>query len=473
MRVSTLLVAALAACNVVAFGPRGVAERVLYYLLYLGEELLEQGDMRLAIGCPGSRTGFNGAPNRCYLSEFLKWIEPENGPIDLDKVGILKSSNEIGQLRLEDGTEPHFWGEQQELVDLVHQMSNPESAITVLQDAVENCVQLELKTGNPPNARNTVAYDRWKAANPGWSSPMPTGEGKTQPIVMLDKNNNPSFKAVGKPPGGERPYRRNLYYEHLDGIARDTSPAKFQEFFATLNDYQNRIDDRVRSLSDNSPAKERGLKLLSFISTSIDFVIEMRVVDYWRVTINGPDKVPPAIKPEENPDKDTPGMSEEEKARRLDIRNKIRFGMKAWFKDGLDTIPMQGRWMKYEVPNKESTIEHGKQYFSSEAEARELFDAFFNELNSAGIEHSNVISTVKEVGDRFKNHQNYEPTLQNIKPGQDGSINTNKVPSAYGEARDGYLTESDPPPDEEIQADPDSLQPLVYYLFWRGSFGWR
>ncbi|KAM3434934.1 hypothetical protein NHJ13734_005792 [Beauveria thailandica] len=400
MKLVGLIIAAFCVHLAAAFGSRGVAERSLYYLLYLGEEMLDEESMRLATGCVGSRTGFNGVAHRCYLGEFLKWIEPGANP-SLDKVGILGTSIEIGHLG--------DWGKQEDLVNFAKTMSDPEAAIRTINNAVDNCELLEVVRQNPPHEKN-VNYKSWLEANPTWSPGMPVGEGITNTVVMYDKSGRPQRRAKPYRDLGPRPYKAYLNYPHLDGSTRGTTPSDFQEFFSTLSDNQQRIHNHVTSLNENDPGRARGLKALEFISTAMDHVIELREQDFWSNTIETPSQVatlPP------DPDADNPNISEEEKNKRQELRSKVRYGMEYWFKDALMTDEFQGRWLKWKVPNREKTVKAAvaKHYFPSEAKAAALFDAFLSDLNPISIEHRNVIITMQDVGDKFHGHENYQPTV--------------------------------------------------------------
>ncbi|KAM3457624.1 hypothetical protein MY3296_001056 [Beauveria thailandica] len=400
MKLAGFIIAAFCVHLAAAFGVRGIAERSLYYLLYLGEEMLDEGAMRLATGCVGSRTGFNGAAHRCYLGEFLAWIEP-GANADHDKIGILGTSNEIGHLG--------DWAKQEDLVNFAKSMADPEAALRMINNAVDNCERLEVVRENPPHEKN-ANYKSWLEANPTWSPGDAVGEGITNPVVIYDKSGKPRRRAKLWQNAGGRPYRLHLNYLHLDKSTRGITPSEFQEFFSTLSDNQQRIHNHVMSFDENDPGRTRGLKALEFISTAMDHVIELREEDFWKKTIDTPKNIAP-LPP--NPDADNPNMSEDEKAKRREFRSKVRYGMKLHFKDALMTDEFQGRWLKWKVPNREKTVKAAvaKHYFPSEAEAAALFDAFLSELNPISIEHRNVITTMQDVGDRFHGHENYQPTV--------------------------------------------------------------
>ncbi|KAH7024681.1 uncharacterized protein B0I36DRAFT_416181 [Microdochium trichocladiopsis] len=61
-----------------AFGPRGSAERSIFFADYMAEEIFTNAaDRRIATGCQGTRTGLRGQRGRCNLIEFLHHIRDE------------------------------------------------------------------------------------------------------------------------------------------------------------------------------------------------------------------------------------------------------------------------------------------------------------------------------------------------------------------------------------------------------------
>lgn len=329
----------------------------------------------------------------------MAYIEPP-GNANLDKVGILSTSNEIGHLG--------FWGRQQDIVELAKTMDDPNTAIKTIQKGVETLEQFDVTTANPPDAvRQGAAYTRWEQANPTWTKGQPFGEGITNLVVITDRQGKPKFQA--KKWSGVKPYQKFLNYPHLDGSTRSTAVAEFQNFFSSLSDYQQRVHDHVMSLPDGDPVKAHGVKVLGYISAAMNNVIEKRTADFWTKTINGAGG---AQETPEDPDANNPNMSEEEKQRRQALRIKISKGMKKCFGDALATIPKQGIWDKWSIPDRQKTIDQAmeKHLFGSVAEAEELYDAFFSDINAIGIEHEDVISTVRDTGDRFHGHENHEPT---------------------------------------------------------------
>lgn len=335
------------------------------------------------------------------MGEFLKWIEPSGSTVNLDKIGILGISNELGKIG--------GWGKQEDLANLAKTMSDPNSAIRIIQNAVDNPELLEFVRKNPPHEKN-YNYKRWLKANPTWSPGNPVGDGITNPVVMHDKAGKPHHRAVAFSVNGPRPFKGQLNYPHLDGSNRGSTPAEFQEFFSTLSDNQQTIHKHVASLPDDDPRRAHGLKVLKFISTAMDHVIELREQDFWDKTIKEPRTVGNY---DVNADADNPNMSDEEKAKRKALRSNVRFGMQKYFKDALVTKVLKGRWLQWRVPDREKTIKAAvaKHYFPSEADAAALYDAFFSELNPPAIEHRNMIISMEDVGDRFHGHENHQPTV--------------------------------------------------------------
>ncbi|OAA81564.1 hypothetical protein LEL_01109 [Akanthomyces lecanii RCEF 1005] len=316
--------------------------------------------------------GQRGAAERqCYFGEFLKYIEPATNELDVDRVIILGTSNELGT----QGTPPG-WGRQEDVVRGEGVFSDPKIGVEALGESIMKQEYGQLPWKNPPPSQRAEDYQRWREANPEWHEGQETGPGKTKP-VLLTKNGLVSIKAV-KFPTGYRPYQGQLNYLHFDGVARTTSSEDFQSFFRTMSDYQQRIHNRVSALSDGDPARAQGLQLLEMISQAADRALELRVKDHWSVVIDGIDKA----------------------------KNDIERGMRHPnnFGQHVKTDTVVGRWGSYEIPNMEKTIDAAvaNHLFSTKEDAKQMWQKFVG--SEASIDHMNVINTFNDEFGRFHGH---------------------------------------------------------------------
>ncbi|ATY67152.1 hypothetical protein A9K55_000433 [Cordyceps militaris] len=382
MKLSSLLATALVAPTIVAgYGIRGAAERALYYLLYLAEELLPQDGMELAVGCTGSRTGLNGVANRCYFGEFLKHIEPPNTGYDLDKIMIMGTTNELGTNGLYPG-----WGRQKELVDGVGDFSESKTAVQIMGDGIEKFDYKKAYRWNPPPEYIVDDFTRWREANPNWSAGMPSGEGITESVFRLKKG-RPNMVSITRP--GGVPYQKYLNYENLDGISRDpVALDKFQEFFTSLSDHQRRIYDGISELPDDHEHKTRGFKLLDMISWAGDRTVEPRVQDHWSIVVDG--KFDP-----KKPQNEVKGLRHPDKFGPADVVVKT----------------VHGRWGSYEIPDLAKTVEKAiaSHRVTDEVQGKELWDTVVQ--SDVSKEHMNVINDFRDTVGDFHGHSTMIQTV--------------------------------------------------------------
>ncbi|KAH8893932.1 hypothetical protein GQ53DRAFT_821806 [Thozetella sp. PMI_491] len=86
MKAFTTVVAFLCLCVPTwAYGKRGAAERAMFFMVYLQQEVfLDASQRTVASGCTGTRTGIRGQTGRCTLAEFVDFIwkmDPDNPQI--------------------------------------------------------------------------------------------------------------------------------------------------------------------------------------------------------------------------------------------------------------------------------------------------------------------------------------------------------------------------------------------------------
>lgn len=242
--------------------------------------------------------------------------------MDLDKVIIFKTTNEVGWQGITPG-----WAEQEDVVRGEGKFADSRTAVETLGESIMRQEYSKLPWHNPPPIQVVGEYARWKTANPGWHEGMPSGPGHTNPILFA-KNGVVKIISI-KFPTGYRPYQGQLNYEHFDGSTRTKSPADFQNFFSTMPDYQKRIHERVSGMSEGDPARARGLQLVDMISLAADRALELRVKDHWSIVVDG------MSKPKNNIER---GM-----------RDPSNFGQY------VETDTVVGRWNSYEIPNMDKT----------------------------------------------------------------------------------------------------------------------
>ncbi|KYK56203.1 hypothetical protein DCS_08171 [Drechmeria coniospora] len=355
---SVLLSASLWAVTVSGFGARGCAERALYYSMYISEEILAEGDMKFATGCVGSRTGIGGQARRCYLSEFLTWIDSKQiKNLNYDKVNIGGASTESGRAT-------GNWHNQENIL----KNDNAKNRVKDIRDMILHANLAGFKSYNPPPDgmdRRSKEWTGWRAANPDWKEGMPKGEGHTKAFVPL-KNGKPiatteALKA--------KPFQDFLNYQHIDGIERDHSPAKYQEFIHTLSDHQQRINTAFERSSNEVKGKFKSW--MQSITMATDMIIEMRKQDHFKNVIYGAKKFA-----------NRPHL---ERSFGTDLR--------------LDKI--QGTFEKFEVPKKTETIEAA--VLSNRFESREAAEAAFDKISRTeeSVKHLDVIQTMKNLRARY------------------------------------------------------------------------
>ncbi|ODA80985.1 hypothetical protein RJ55_03945 [Drechmeria coniospora] len=343
-----------------AFGIRGSAERAVYYAIYIAEEILPEGDMKFAASCKGSRKGLGGQAGRCYLSEFLAWIDRKDvKKINYDAVMIGSSTTEIGKLKGD-------WGI---MAGMFRDDIGAEKRVEIIVDCIEGSEFREVKKVNPPSEnvpRSSRQWVDWLAANPDWKEGMKTGEPYTKAVVVQDKGGVKVIPSAIKP----KPFRGNLNYEHIDGIARDDSPAKYQEFVKTLSYYQRRLNTAFEASTDDT--KEKFKTWFTTMTVATDRVIEMRKGDHFKNVLHGRPK-----------DARSPSL------------RKI-------FGTDLQTDVIKGSWESWEAPKRQATTEAAVKSgrFKTLAEAEEAFDKLASSPKS--IEHINVFTNWSDTRGRYQ-----------------------------------------------------------------------
>ncbi|KID84076.1 hypothetical protein MGU_08729 [Metarhizium guizhouense ARSEF 977] len=308
-----LLLVAIWAPGILCFGLRGAAERAVYYAIYMAEEALDEGQMKFASGCSGHRTGARKQKERCYLSEFLIWIDRKDLNIDYKQVMIGDSTTELGELE-------ERWGKQAGLDDL-----SPRERVQWITNAIDTAEMRIPFVVNPPSDDS---------------------------IKLRGQGVNPT------------PFEGNVDYTHIDGIQRDDSVAKYQEFVRTIAAHQERLNAAIKDAPDGE-LKTLVQSWLKTLTLATENVAELRMADHFNVAING------------NNGQNMKTLS-------------------STFKDSLVTETIYGEWATWEVPDRQKTIDKSlaKGIFDSAEKAGEEFDKIAN--TEKAQEHINVFTDWKD-----------------------------------------------------------------------------